>query len=356
MEESEFSIHLFSNSSLQNYPDNSLTRFSVDLATPLYLGVNRYKVALSEIFVPPGFPIENTLSSRDCIIYEDVNYEGNDFAAFIDTTLRLCTMDVTIYDRSYFRHYLDPSVVFHPHTLHLTHPDDVTAFADGETKKYFKLDIIDLVTGIVSEAPSDYIPSVRSAEFVEYFKNSSVTVALRRRYTLKQLLWTCIDKILSKTRMESYVKPPANNPLFGELKLKYPKKDDYEARLLFVRSKSHTLMRRFIERFVSAVETTRLAIMTERSLQAARLEKYLIVYCDICSDRLFSGTRAKILSLFDYDAKRDFSVKLSQLDYSRVDRAVVHTISILLMDEYGEQLNLQESMVPTHVCLKLKRI
>lgn len=362
MEDSEFSIHLFSNASLQNYPENTLSRFSVDLARPLYLGDNQYKVALSEIFVPPGFPLESTLSYRDCIVYEDVDYATfytpDNFEAFINVTMRMCALDPTIYDRSYFRHYTDPNILFHPNTIRLTHPDDVTSFADTDIKKYFNLNISDLFdykSSNAEETPSAYLPPVRSDKFQNYFQASSVTIALRRRYTLKQVLWTCIEKILTKTRMETFTKAPVANPLFAELKGQNPTVEAFEKKLQFITNHSRELIRRFIARFVSIVEKVRETVMIERSLKAVRYEKYLIVYCDICADRLFAGTRAKILSVFDYDAKRDFSVKLSQLDYSRVDRAVVHTISILLLDEHGEQLNLQPSQVPTHVCLKLKR-
>lgn len=363
MEDREFTIHLFSNSSLANYPDNSLTRFQVDLSSPLYLG-SSYSVALSEIYVPPAFPAANSLSARDCIIYEDMNYvkfhgDKNDFAAFIETTMRLCSMDVTLYDRAYFRDYLDPNIIYHPDTLRETHPNDVTTIASDDRKRFFNLDIDKLFSGKVGSVPSemaaDYYPIVKSSDFKRYFDASSVTVVERRRYTLKQLLWTCINKILSKTRMETYATAGTANPSYGELLGQLPKRDSFEKEIIKVVTNSGELIRRFIERFIESVQTVRLAMMKERSLKPIRLEKFLIVYCDICADRLFSSTRARILSVFDYSARRDFSIKLSQLDYNKIDRPIVHSISILLMDEHGEQLDLQPSAVPTHVCLKIKR-
>src|SRR5690349_10659345 len=109
---SEFSVHLFSNASSDIYPENGLTRFTVALSQPIILN-GSFSVALSEIYFPPLFNVENSKKSRDRIVLDNVvNFKEevpktstNILEGFLNTILRVCSNSVEDYDETYFSEF-----------------------------------------------------------------------------------------------------------------------------------------------------------------------------------------------------------------------------------------------------------
>lgn len=162
MDPEEFSVYLFSNSSLDTYADNSLTRFTVDLKTPLYLGENtKYSVALSEINIPASFSNARAERSRDCIVFNQFDYvvlfNGvASFANFIEATLRICSTDISLYDETYFRDYLNKSIMFHPFTFPPTFRNDHTEISDPQIFLEIPLELSLLLK--TNETIDDFLP------------------------------------------------------------------------------------------------------------------------------------------------------------------------------------------------------
>lgn len=116
-------MNLFLSASAAEYSD-TLTKFTFDMAQPLYLD-GPYSVALTQISLPPSFPLENSLSSRDSIVFEQFNYSklypSDTFEDFINATLRIAASDVKFYGEDYFRDFADKDIFYSPYTFAQTH-------------------------------------------------------------------------------------------------------------------------------------------------------------------------------------------------------------------------------------------
>lgn len=368
--EEEFTVNLFSSASSDKY-SNSLTKFTCEMAQPIYLD-GSYSVALSQISLPPSFPPETSISSRDSIVYEEFKYTKlyttDNFQDFIDVTLRIASSDVRFYDVNYFKDFLDNSIIYSPDSLAQTHSDISDSLPTSvKPTIYFNLNLDTLAAAGSEFTNSDFIPLVNQSAFTEYFNKSYVRLAPRTRYTLKQILYLCIEKILSKLRSEGLqlakkggdstqqtpVEYPPND-FYSKVLGKYDKKETFGNFIQLTAQRSNTLIRLFIERFVKTVLTLRDQIMKERSLPPVRSEKFLLVYSDVVKEQFLADTKARVLGIFPFNSDKEFSMKLTQLDFNPVSKQVIHSISIALMDQDGNEINLRASTVPSFVSLKFR--
>lgn len=367
----DFNVHLFSNSCLNRYA-NTLTKFTTDLAHPIYLR-GKFSVALSEISLPASYPFDATLAARDAIIFEEYKYAPNKTVEdFIDIALRLSSADIRFYDRNYFKEFLDDSILYSPDTLSQVHPDCAKNFPTSIKKTlYFNLSLASLLYDGDSKLYISLVlpPGDDAGVASTYLMNSYVMLAPRQRYTLKQILYFSIEKILEKTRIEAMQPLPRKSPTeedpkrveyvtnqnFLSMAKKYTTKESFEKALLTAVQMSQKLIRAFIDHFIATVLNIRNKIMLERGLSAIRLEKFLIVYTDIIDEQFFADTKSRVLGIYPFDSSKELSIKVPQLDYVRVNNQIIHSISIALMDENGVEINLQPSQTPSHVGLKFRK-
>lgn len=356
MDESEFTIHLFSNSSMDVYPSNSLTKFTVNLSSPLYLN-SFYKVALSEISLPAPFNSKKKSLSRDRIVFDDLEYTKmypvQTFKTFISCILRVCATSVTEYTRDYFNEYLDKEIFFDPYTFPKIFANDVTSILHPDNTAEFPLEIHELMFEDPGRlTPSDYIPPEHFGSFVHYWMNSYVRLSKKQAYTLKQILNACVVKIFNKTRVELQ----NFTDLYKVLDEEYKTIEEKEEIIYNMRNNSDHMIRRFIERFVSTVETIRNEILLERKITVQDNENFIFVYADIVRESYLSNIKARILSVFPKSTDGE-SVHIKQdiLNYEAVDRSIINSISIIVSDEFGSLLNLAPSLSPTHIVLKFRR-
>lgn len=365
MGESEFTVRLFSNSSMDCFPSNSLTRFTVNLSNPLYLS-GSYSVALTEIDLPPRYDSTRSSSSRDRIVFDMFKYgemyKEKTLANFANCLLRSCSSDPSIYGISYFAKYLDPSIVFDPYSLFETFKGDETPPArpeekDSSKKIKFYLELDKLV--LSSESNSEFLPSIstQSTE-ADFLLNGYVEFSRYQRYTMRQILFATIEAIVTNLRIDmrsdgSTIHDDIVKFLQANKSSEKPT-ESLEKALNSMRYNNSILAQRFIMNFVGQIQKVRDEMTNEKRFAEQVNENFVVVYSDVVSDSYFASTKAKILSVFPI-SERTISKRFSNPDFARISNNMIRSISIIIGDEHGRALNLQPSVVPSYVALKFKR-
>lgn len=121
-------------------------------------------------------------------------------------------------------------------------------------------------------------------------------------------------------------------------------------------SNCNDLIHRFISNFVDLVNKKRIEILIKNPEKLIRnVENYVCCYCDIIKESILAGSMARVLGVFPYTSGNEFRESVSELKFVGVEKTVIRNISILLADEYGNQLNLSPSLAPTFICLTFKK-
>lgn len=353
----EFDIHLFSNSSMSLYPSNSLSSFTCELSTPIYLGENHnYSVALTDIYIPPAFDNVNTFLSKDSIIIRNYNYpqiigkSDAKFDDFIEVILKMSPCDIRIYNKAYFGEYLNKDLCFNNNTLKSTtlHKDNVEVNPSDHSK--FPLNLTSLK--LINEKNEDFLPPVVDEKLKKFYENSVVLLNYNQNYTLKQVLYSCIKNILKELDWEA-IKSTKND---DELKKKYESYDKIYESIKKYNFKLNELVHRFVEKFVTTVERIRDEIVKFLKLKYEHsVDKFVIVYSDICKYGFFGDTKVKVLGVFQ-NVTNEILEKAKTFHFVPVESTLIKNISIILANESGQRLNLSPSLVPTLVVLKFKKM
>jgi hypothetical protein len=210
----DFYLHMFSNSSSDLYPDNTLTRFKCDLSNPIYLGDNnRFSVSAKKISIPNQEILNVERQNNDVIVLNDFDlskiYGENTnptFDFFIDFVLHFAAVDVLLYDENYFEKYLNKKIVFTSQSSIKSKEfvDDFGPFYAPiqSHSTYFPLEIHKLL--LPGENQDQFVHKNASIEATAYLQNSTVRLFHHVSYTLKQILACCIMNILTSLSQTNY--------------------------------------------------------------------------------------------------------------------------------------------------------
>lgn len=365
----EFDVYLFSNTSSEIYTSNTLTRFTSLLPTPIYLGENhRYKVALTELILPPAY--QSSLASKDCLVIHDWRlsrlHKQPTFHNFLDVILRVSGVDVSIYDREYFARYLDKSLCFNGLSLH-TSALSVDAYplnVVGEVI-HFPLEIVNRIDPSVP-AMSILPPVNFNVEHLKVFSlflnNSFVPLFKSHAYKLSQILYQCIHAILDNTRLEGLSKDVNMSNIAVDSIIDSYK--DHNGTIDFHQiqqaldnhiKQSNRMIHSFIDHFVEEVLSIRDDILKERKQQTEQAKsEFLVAYSDICAESFIGNIRARVLNLYKHKSG-NFSFRDTNPKFVKVDKTIVRDISLILADENGIGIDLMPSSTPTFACLRFKK-
>lgn len=369
----DFDIFLFSNTSMESYSGNTLTKFTTVLPQPIYFNENhRFRVALTDLILPPLKPQSDEKFSKDIIVFYDFDYlklkSNNTFFNFIDVMLRMNALSVEIYDREYFNKFLNKDLDFHVLSLPLTTlGGEATALL---TPDYvvFPLELINRIDH--DTPPSSVLPpfNVKDPDnttlFSDYLNNSYVKLSKYQGYRLSQVLYRCLLTILYNLRLEGLPKEFQQESFKSLMELhqnEHHKNDFYrvqQAMRKYIQA-SNNMIHNFIEHFVSTVEDVRDSILNERNMTTIqRKSNFILAYSDICSESIIGDRRGRLLNLYKNNSRSadGFNIHDPNPRYVPVDKTIIREISIVLTDENGIFLNLVNSSTPSCVVLNFQKM
>lgn len=175
-----------------------------------------------------------------------------------------------------------------------------------------------------------------------------------QRYRLKPILYATIEFILTKTRIDSKT-PKAQGEFMDNLKKLHSNNlNKVESAMKSFIQLSNELIHSFIDYFVETVLQVRDEIMKETEQVIKLKGNFLIVYSDVCKESHFANIKAKILNVYTHSSGQ-FLFRDSNPKYIPVDKTVIKDISIALLTEMGEPLNLAPSTTPSFLSLNFKK-
>ncbi|KAG5666243.1 hypothetical protein PVAND_017624 [Polypedilum vanderplanki] len=388
----EFSLRLFSNSSLDVFPENTIAQFTIDLGEHLIFNEeSQFMVALIELYIPESFQNQDELNMKDAIFCYDYDFskikenvkkplknlsiqkdeEGktdkkdeekkknieinenkqqtktveNFMIKRVEDKMDLLISyaieqitDPSIYlCPDYFKEFEDPNLIFdHAITLKKHLPFQKQNFFDPGKLGTIKFPIsFSLPQG---EKIEDYAPPINSEEALQYLKEPYVALQPGDVYSLANILFMCIVKIIKNVTFRT-ANIETHKKDVGEIMAKYSanKIVNFAHELKEHRAKTTRLIKHFIHHFIKSVRNEIELILFEKEKTLPMFHfnsNYLFIYTDIVEDSIVGNTRAKILGIIPTNNQTARHIKMDIITYHKLSTNHIRYIRFEMRTEY----------------------
>jgi hypothetical protein len=219
----------------------------------------------------------------------------------------------------------------------------------------FPLEVINLIKVNEAEIPSDYLHLFfinTSKSVPNWYEMPTVKLGVGKSYTMKNILYNCIDIILAKFQLS-----------FHTAEQEHQKEIEYlttegnnmmkllcETRVRIARSSE--LVKRFINNFVSVVNSVREEIEAERAINSSDFieHKYIFIYCMLASATHVQENKSCIIGVFPA-MSRQFTV-MSNPSFYRVQAKSARHITVAICNETGRPYRFKPSVTPNYISLR----
>lgn len=285
---------------------------------------------------------ENTLkkppsSDDDEIVFKspannDLNMESVEDLA---SKMLKDSVNPNIYTAEYFKIYTSSESTFSYNYSSTRHPNTTTEITFSNLD-----DVIDKEPTI-----SVVIPMHSYKNLSPLYKDPTLKISVEKSYTGKQLMEKflfAMFKVLRGTLPQNMI-----TATFG------PLESDYAA---YVNSRAQFLIkaaRLFVSMIVKANDLHRHNIQKR---EVGKKSNFEMIYLDIIQPRFFGGSLNKIVYTFPIELDIVVNQTPSKISYFRLNSREFSEISVILLDENGDLLNIQSGTFSTHVGLHFKRV
>lgn len=359
----EFSARFFSHDCSDRF-DNSLSKFTTEFETALDFGDKNYECGVSHIYLNPTLNSETLYHlSRDHINLPH-NPTKKDFTLdeFVSFSVDHSTSP-QIFDRGYFAKYLDKNYFYEPSRMDRDFAIDKTTAQ--EDKDYGTSEVVTITLNIEDlMVPCERLDSFLlsheiSTEAFNKLKKIELLTYVDRPTTMSKLLNRLIRFLIYVLRACDQAE--VNPGIHSHAKLFFNAFESYGtfAKLNEMRRKHlhkiNDLVHRFIEHFISlAVENVK-----KLKLESMRpLSKFCFLYCSVIEPQVVGPITSKLLFVTPCDGRYLTTTHevVSKINYCKLETRKIKTITFMICDEFGEQINFNPSYMSNSIVLKFRKI
>lgn len=308
----EFHINLFSHTGYRLYPDNSTSRFTVELPKMVELD-GSYVVGLTDIHHPKilGTVTDSAVDQDQICLPFAVSEETfqHDIETFISLLLNHATVPTT-YQKRYFYEYLNLKNLREFEVCAAFQKDLVQP---SEQPHFFKI------------TPFNIKPEFR----LSMVERDYIQLESNRNYTMRQILYIVLNTYLKVLKQEQ------NN--FG-----------------IVVEKGRTIgemLLLYAETFVNTLQ----GLLS--NYQTAGKTSYLLLYCDLVAPTIVGDELARLLYVAprQSDVERDV-LEIRNVKYFPVNKRIITSISFFFADELGRQIMFESGLTPVYIGLTFRKV
>lgn len=307
-----FYVSLFSNSSLEKFPENSASKFQVALPKVLDFSQGNWVVGVIEIFHPRILGgVSNSKNNGDVVNLPFIPSEKSfqyDLEQFIDLLLKSSARPEIYWEERYYEEFLNKT--------------NLESF-EINLKKYATETIDKALTFKISPFPKkpEYRTTMKKKDYI-FFE-------AKRNYSMKQILY----KI-----MEGYFK------IF---------RDDSKEFKDIERGSKESIFDALYLHGLSFINSIRSKAATYNPNPSC----FVLIYGDFIVPSIVGPGLSKVL----YSTRRKVnaiqdSIKVDHVHYIEVNKKFVENIAIFFSDEYGQQLMMEDSFDATYILLHFKQV
>lgn len=317
LNENEFYVTLFSNSSQDIYPENTMSRFTCRLPRPIKLEGN-YRVGLVEIQYPPfqGVVSNNELSDE---------FEDEITLPEVSSFLKNKTLPLSGFIHFLIDNMKQPSIYLYERYFH-------------EFMDYLKLDNFEEnFKKYQSNAGAETNEVFSVVPLVKKFKSSDTTkkveIKANRKYKLKEIVYEYL-KYHFKT-YKSFTKQ--------ELADEYQMGEEHIVGGLLQEN-----MYEFIKVFKKELLTSQLVV---------DIGFYIAVHTDIIAPRIIGNSISKVLYFGSKKTNHDLDeLYIQNVQYVPVVKNYIEEISFIITNENGKRILFESGYRPVSITLRFEKV
>lgn len=354
-----FVVTIFSSDSTHLY-DNKLSKFTVEFDEPIDLRGAEWEVALRSIITGPiTGPAQDVVGEENDAITLD-RAKSAKYTSMQELTDMLVSraVDPNIYTTEYFSQYLNPAIQWELAFLNQAFPSDRIKFSDGETPGVAISTELELKHfAETPEINKMQVPNhITTLDSYDKYKIPMVLPASKSPVTMRQVLNLMTRYFLSDFRgggrnafhddyLKSFVDGRASNKDFVQILKEF---EEHKAH-------GNKIVQELIKSFVTATQESRKKFGAIHPKE--NKSTYMFVYCDIVENSYVGSSKARILTVGATVPTNMPHGELQQiLDFKRLEKKFMRTISIEIRSENGELVNFVGSRTPTMVGLTFRRV
>lgn len=344
MSQHDFHVFCFSNSSMDIYPENSASKFTVKLPKELDLREGEWQCGIVDLSVPRIEYFKYGVKAIDEIIFPHVNGLKT-IAMGLPEICRFILANSTrpdfyLSDKKYFINFLEG---YNIQKKKIPNSNPKADLSDDDVWRTFSLAPFPIRYGrrLYEPNPKQYV-------------NLQSGVA----YTLKEIIYKFIDAFLTsiENQTERVGAFLAGNEMMissadNEMVAAIP--DELSTPILRgAKSADITpMMFTFVETFIQA-------IMHELQNEEGYFSHgYMMVYSSIVAPSIIFDSLSRIIFITRQKPKKEIpAIPIDRVKYFNVESRLVQEISFLIMSERGQQVRFQSSWTGTAISLHFKRI
>lgn len=381
-----FSFHAFSSDSESIHPSNTLSSFTVELDYPIEIKTNEtFEVALNKIVYNPieTSSVNHENSGIDIISVSHNEIIGENFKKVEDfaTFLVRNSFQPRLYNESYFKNYLDKSILFTSKILD-REPflSDTLDVSEKDKKVTINLQITEFLDS--AENVKDFLPKhLRDNQvFLESMKEITVRFYLREqsmKSALNTIIWSVI--LFYKNLFKALVQNDELSGVFSEIFFNASAKFESPTDVVHFKrlhvTKSYEMIRRVILKFVKSVEKAGEEVRKEVILLENKFPefsaisaefhpkpRFMMIYLDIMENQLVGGKKVRLLASIPLEVETKsenvsnfFTHTVSNPNFLRVEQQHIKSINFLLLTEFGEQIPFIASSSATYIELCFRK-
>lgn len=359
--DSDFYLSLISTDSVIEFPENKLSTFINRLARKITLSdqyewlVGLYQIdhqkvvsdsstehhedhVLTKTNVPKITKIPKKPSTTDEIVLQktpDNNFILKSLEELISLMLK-GSKNPNIYDVEYFKLYTNDDMIFKFNKTNEMSPNTSTQIS------FSVLDIVE------DEEPtvSLLIPIQTYDTINEHYQNPTIKISTGKKYTGKQLIQKFLATIFE-----------ALHGFYSEEQLMSQHNFNLIQLHSFLSSRNKFMVKA-AKKFVSIVQTERSVYghnINKRDLKTV-LPNFEMVYLDLIKPRFVGGGLNKIIYIFPIEFDSVVSQTPVNISYFSLNTKEFSEISIIILDENGNLVNIASGSFSTHVGLHFKKV
>lgn len=360
MNRDHFVVTVFSTDSTHLY-DNKLSKFTTEFNEPIDLRGDEWEVAVRRLV---GGAIAD--DHREVVgDFNDVinldHPETLKFNSLQELTDMLIShaLEPSIYSTDYFSSYLNPAIQFELPFLNQAYPKDRIQFDDNEPLPPVVIKTEVELKHIYSQAEIESMQVPKHITDIETYDKYNVVTSLpvnKSPFTMRQVLNLMTRYFLSDFRggarhifHDDYLRAFTKN--------KEPEKSFAQVLKEFKEHKAHgnKIVHELVKAFVEATQESRKKFGAIHPKE--NTANYIFLYCDAVENSIVGSGKARILKVSSHHPLPGTETHFDPtLDYKRVEKKFIKSISFELRSVDGELINFASSKTPTMISLEFRRV
>jgi hypothetical protein len=348
----EFYVRLFSNSSTEIYPANTLANFTTVLDSPINLDErDNYHVGISELHIN-NFEYDDHIAhkSNDLIVFDKISsdavHKKFGFKTLVEYLVSKSTAH-NLYNKQYFIKYLNKNIRWNPFTFVMSFSEDQTFLLN--TENIFKV-TLDLTEFLQKGESKDLFFRYGNKATKSKFEQCEIMFAAKRSYNLRQCFFLILSRIFFVLNSGYDEDDDANIERLHREAKSYEK---YNEKSKLYADNMNIFMRRVITNFVK--RSVAYSVVQLQRTNALEHPSHIFIYLDIVVESLVGDKRMKCVRIVPLKEKENNQHWIfSHPQFHKIEKLRFKEISVSMLDQNGLPIHFRNSFVPNYVCLNFR--